>query len=195
MTMKQIKYIHKTKIIYVLILLFFAGTIQAQKADTVKSSHLFELSFGQSMLFIDNSKVVDLHTKYAIVMPTSAILFFLELRPHKKFKIPLFFNLPTESKQFLVGTQLVYEKASPTFGFGTEFTLFRIKIDSKSKVEFEVGPLASLAVNNDNRLEFAPIVAGRLRISRGDNFVMYLGTSYSFGLNTWGILYGTGTIF
>jgi len=38
-------------------------------------------------------------------------------------------------------------------------------------------------------------MAARLRIMRGENFVMYIGTSYSFGINTWGVLYGTGTVF
>jgi hypothetical protein len=190
---KIVKY--KTTFICLLIWGVFSYRAQSQTSDTTKKSQLFELSFGQSLLFISNSKLVDLHNKYALVMPTSAFLFFIELRPEKRLKFPLFFNLPTESKQFLVNNQLVYEKASLTCGGGIEYKLFQIKLDSRSKVEVEIGPLISFVSNNNNKIGAAPVIAGRLRITRGENFAMYIGTSYSFGVNTWGLLYGTGTIF
>jgi hypothetical protein len=167
----------------------------SQEADTtVKKSH-FELSFGQSLLFIKNSKQIDLHNKESIVIPTSAILFFAELRPEKKIRIPIFLNLPTESKQFLVNGVLVNERASPTFGTGIEFQLFHFKIDEKSYVDFEAGPLASFIFDLHGTMRVAPIIAGRLRIMRGEHFIMYLGSSYSIGINTFGLLYGTGTKF
>jgi hypothetical protein len=164
-------------------------------ADTSNEKALFELSFGQSMLFIANSKSVNIRNTHAIVIPTSAFLFFAEFRPFKQFKIPVFFNLPTESKQFLIAGQLVNERASPTFGTGIECKVFKAKIDSRSSLDFEAGPLASFLLDVHGVIKFAPIAAARLRLMRGHNFIMYMGTSYSFGINSWGILYGTGTVF
>lgn len=170
-------------------------TINAQETDSTKNDDLFEISFGQTLLFFSESQLIDLHNNQAIVIPTSSILFFLEFRPQKKMRLPVFFNLPTSSKQFVVNNQVVNERASPTVGAGFQFRCFHLDINSKSKLEFEVGPLASVLFTTRNEARFAPILAGRFMLKRGADFIMYIGSSYSFGTNTWGLLYGTGTVF
>ncbi len=165
------------------------------KSDSLSEKALFELSFGQSMLFISNSKTFNIRNNNAIVIPTNAILFFAEFRPFKKVRLPVFFNLPTETKQFLVNGALVNERASPTFGTGLEFKIFKAKLDEKSFLEMEAGPLASFLLDVHGVVKFAPVIAARIRLVRGKYFVMYLGTSYSIGIDSWGILYGTGTVF
>ncbi|MES2590241.1 MAG: hypothetical protein V4608_00060 [Bacteroidota bacterium] len=184
----------KNGFIYALLFSICSFSAKSQ-TDSLRTNQTFELSMGQSMLFISNSKLLNIRKKEAVVIPTSAILFFVEFRPQKKLRIPVFFNLPTETKQFLLNGQLVNERASPTFGFGVEYKVFQIKIDSKSRLDFEIGPLASFLMNNRNVIRVVPLIAGRIRVMRGENFVMYIGTSYSVGINSWGILYGTGTIF
>jgi hypothetical protein len=182
--------------IFALTFTLLATILNAQEPDSLKKKRKhFELSFGQSVLFISSSKQIDIRNESAIVVPTSSVLFLVGLRPHKIVRIPIFFNLPTESKQFLINGQLVNEKASPTFGTGLQFKLFQIKIDSKSKIDFEAGPLASFIFDKGGNIRIAPVAAGRIRIMRGENFVMYFGTSYSIGINALGLLYGTGTIF
>lgn len=182
--------------IILLLSVFLYRTGHSQNAaDSVKKKSHFELSFGQSLLFISNSKQINLRNESAVVVPTNSILFFIELRPEKFIRIPVFFNLPTETKQFLVNGQIIYERASPTFGAGFEFRLFKIKIDERSKLDFEIGPLASFIFDKNNVIKIAPVVAGRLRVMRGENFVMYLGGSYSLGIDALGVLYGTGTVF
>jgi hypothetical protein len=165
-----------------------------EKPDSLFHKGLFELSFGQSLLFISNSKQINIRNQAAIVIPTSAMLFFVELRPVKQMRIPVFFNLPTESKQFLVAGQIVNERASPTFGTGLEFKCFGLKVAESSMLELEAGPLCSFLIDKRNALRIAPLGAARVRLIR-NNFVMYVGTSYSYGINSWGILYGTGTVF
>lgn len=169
---------------------------KAQIVDTLKKrlGH-FELSFGQSLLFISNTKLADIRNQASIIVPTNSFLFFVEFRPDKIAKIPVFFNLPTETKQYLVNGQIINERASPTFGTGVVFRAFKLKIDDRSSLDFEVGPLASLIFDNRNNISLAPVVAGRFRIRRGENFVMYFGLSYSVGINALGLLYGTGTVF
>ncbi len=179
----------------IVLLTLLSFDARAQKSDSTKNDDLFEISFGQTLLFFSESQLIDLHNNEAIVIPTSSILFFLEFRPQKKMRLPLFFNLPTSSKQFVVNNQLVNERASPTVGAGVQFKCFHININSKSKLEFEMGPLASVLFTTKNEARFAPILAGRIMLKRGEDFIMYLGSSYSFGTNTWGLLYGTGTVF
>lgn len=185
------------KIISILFISFFlSSAAQNNNTDTIKKKkQFFELSFGHSILFISDSRAINIRNQAAIVVPTSSVLFFAELFPQKRLRVPVFFNLPLEAKQFIINGVLVNERASPTFGAGLELKLFHIKIDSRSKLDFEIGPLASFIADKNNVIRFAPIVAARLRLMRGDNFVMYFGGSYSFGINTMGILYGTGTIF
>jgi hypothetical protein len=184
---------NSTILIFVLVLNF---TVFAQKSDSlVKAKKHFELSFGQSLLFIGTSQLDSIRKNSSIVVPTSAILFLSELRPDKRLRIPLFLNLPTESKQFIVNGQLISEKASVTFGTGIQVKAFEVKIDSRSKVEFEAGVLASFIFKKSGTIVPAPVLAGRFKILRGEYFVMYLGASYSLGINAFGVLYGTGSVF
>jgi hypothetical protein len=163
--------------------------------DTTVAKSFFELSFGQSMLFITDSKIATILASNAIVIPTSAILFFAEFRPLKLIRIPVFFNLPTESKQFIINNQIVNERAPPSFGAGIEFKCFELKINTTTKLELEAGPLANFLLATNKSLRLAPLIASRVRIIRNNNFVMYVGSSYSIALNGWGLLFGTGTIF
>ncbi len=50
--------------------------ISQTDADTTKQP-LFELSFGQSILFISESKIIDIRNSEAVVLPTSSFLFLL----------------------------------------------------------------------------------------------------------------------
>lgn len=177
------------------LLLFFISIsfFSRAQSDTTMRNDRLELSFGASKMFISESRLDSIQSKADIVLPTSAILFFAEFRPQKKIRIPVFFNLPTGSKQYVVNNVLTYEKANPTVGAGLEFTLFHIPIDKRSNIEFEMGPLASVIFGKHN-VRAAPVLAGRFRIARGENFTMYIGSSYSFGINAFSLLYGTGTI-
>lgn len=163
--------------------------------DSTRKGDKFEISFGQNLLFISNSKQINIRQQAAIVIPTSALLFLVELRPKKTLRIPIFLNIATESKQYIVDGQLVYERASPTFGTGIIFRLIEYNLDKKSKIDFEIGPLGSVLIDRNNNLRFAPVIASRFKICRGENFVMYFGVNYSIGINAFGILYGTGTNF
>ena len=163
--------------------------------DTTQRGNRFEISFGQNLLYISNSKQINLRKQSAIVVPTSAILFFAEFRPKKTLRIPLFINIATESKQYIIDGQLVNERASPTFGTGIVFRLLELNLDQKSKIEIELGSLASVLADQNNKMRFSPVLASRIKLCRGDNFVMYFGVNYSVGINAFGILYGTGTTF
>ncbi len=186
----------KQKIIFAILGLVFAlQPLSAQTDSTKKKSKLFELSFGQSVLFIPNSQLDSIRKNSSIIVPTNAILFLAVLRPTKNIRVPLFFNLPTQTKQYIVNGEIINEKASVTFGTGVQFKLFHIHLDSRSRIEFEVGPLASFIFNKRNDIVVAPVLAGRFRIIQGDRFTMYLGCSYSMGIKALGILYGTGSVF
>lgn len=181
-------------ILFFFILLGSNSLIAQEKDSTVKKQH-FELSFGQSVLFISDKQLQNVFNETAITVPTSSLLFFAEFRPDKKLRIPVFFNLPTESKQYLIENEIVTLRSSPTFGSGVQFEYLKIKVDAKTQLSFEAGPLISLIFNQNNKIRVAPIAAGRIRITRGENFAMYMGASYSFGVDAFGLLYGTGTIF
>jgi hypothetical protein len=187
----------KTITLFSALFFYCCINLAANEADSTAKSkrRLFELSFGQSKLFISNSKELDLKENQAVILPTNAILFFAEFRPQKKLRIPVFFNLATQPKQFLVDSVLVSERASPTFGTGLEFRAFRFGFGEKSALEFEAGPLASVLIDQGGKLRFAPVIAGRFRFLKNEDFIMYIGSSYSVGINAFGLLYGTGYVF
>lgn len=155
----------------------------------------FELSLGQTLLFISDSKLEEIKNNSAVIVPTSARLFFAEFRPTKIMKVPVFFNLPTQTKQFIVDGKLVSERASPTFGTGLQFRIFKFSIGVKSAIELEMGPLASFLLSEHDVLRFAPVGAGRFRFVKNEDFVIYFGSSYSLGINSLGVLFGIGYVF
>lgn len=183
---------------FVVLLLVFLSfrSLFAQSVDSLnKKSSVLELSFGQSLLFISNSRQFDIRNSAAIIVPTSAILFFGELRPEKRLSIPVFLNIATESKQFLIDGALVSEKASPTFGTGISFKPLLFNMGDETRCAVEVAPLASFVFDKRNQIRVAPVIASRLRLIRGKYFTMYCGLSYSIGIDAFGILYGTGSLF
>ena len=191
------------KLFQVLAFIFISQTFFAQTPDTSSNDVLlklnlkrrFELSFGQNILFIPYSKLVNIREDEALIVPTGSILLFSQLRPDHRLRIPLFCNIPTETKQFLVNGQLISERASTAFGTGLEWRVFRIILNEKSRVEFEAGPLMSVLFDKGNRVRYSPLVAGRFRLQQNTNFIMFIGTSYSFGINVNGLFFGTGIIF
>ena len=55
--------------------------------------------------------------------------------------------------------------------------------------------LGSVIFRSNYELALAPLITNRIRIIKDKSFIMYLGASYSAGVNTWGMFYGTGYIF
>ena len=181
-------------------LFFINGSAQTDavpvKKDSIKNeAKYFELSLGQTLLFISDARLDLIKSKASIIVPTNAKLFFIEFRPTKKLKIPFFVNLPTQSKQLIKNSALVYERASPTFGTGIQFRLFKFNIAKKSAIEMEAGPLAGFLINQNSVIRFSPIVASRLRFIRNSDMVIYLGSSYSIGINVFGVISGIGYVF
>ncbi len=174
----------------------FAQSQDKYSADSLGQNALFELSFGQNLLFISPARQNAILKSRDLVLPTSAILLFAQFRPEGKWKVPVFFNLPTESKQFIQPDgSLKNERASPSFGTGIEFRLFQLEVKEKTHLELEAGPLLSFITDFNSEFLLAPIIASRFRIRSGDNFVMYVGGSYTPGLNAFGLFFGSGTNF
>ena len=94
-----------------------------------------------------------------------------------------------------VDGKLVYERASPTFGAGLQFRIFKFPIGEKGALELEMGPLASFLLNENNVVRFAPIAAARLRFIKNEDYIIYFGGSYSAGINVFGVLSGIGYVF
>ncbi len=97
--------INNSKLYALLFLAFFTNLVNAQSTskDTTKPrKHIFELSFGSTMMFISSTDIAKIKDAAKLTIPTSTMLFFAEFRPDKKLRIPVFLNIPTESKQFIV---------------------------------------------------------------------------------------------
>ena len=108
------------KYLFTIVLFLNFLSTYCQSDSTQSADNKFELSFGQSILFIPDEKLEGIVQKEAIIVPTNSILFFAEFRPQKQLRIPVYVNIPTESKQFVIDSVLVNEKANATGGFGLQ---------------------------------------------------------------------------
>jgi len=189
------QYLKQKECISFCFFLLFILNIKGQEntSDSIPSN--FELSFGQTTLFISHDYATKLKKDLNLIVPTNSMLFFAEFRPFKKIKIPVFFNLPTESKQFIENGILVSQRASSTLGSGLEYKLVDFKIPYNSKIELDFATLGSVLFRENKELVFAPLLTSRVKIIKDQDFIMYIGSSYSIGVDTWGLFYGTGYIF
>ena len=80
----------KKKKLLLYLLIFFSTFSFSQHLDSLLNGKHIELSFGQSLLFISNTNQANFLSSTDIVVPTSAILFFAELRPQKIMRIPIY---------------------------------------------------------------------------------------------------------
>ena len=87
------------------------------------------------------------------------------------------------------------KKLLPTLATGAEFKIFDFNIPFDAQVEMDIGTLGSVIFRENYELALAPLITNRIRIIKDKSFIMYLGASYSMGVNTWGMFYGTGYIF
>ena len=71
--------------------IFISQNIKAQAQDSISQKRKFELSFGSNYLFIPDSKLIDYREEEALIVPTSSILLFGELRPDHRMRVPFFF--------------------------------------------------------------------------------------------------------
>ncbi len=195
LTRRNFNILSTPKFILIVFILTYSIPSAANSKDTSNNKKIFELSFGSSLLFISDSKAINIHTQHATILPTSAFLFFVEFRPDRKISYPVFLNLPIESKQFIVNDTLINEPSKPVLGFGVQFKLAHFTFTKISKLELEAGPLASFLLTNKAKEIFSPVIAGRFKLIRSENSVMYIGSNYALGINTWGLIFGTGTIF
>ena len=80
---------HDMKNLKPILLILLTGILTncyAWNKDSMLKRQHFEVSFGQSLLFISNSKQINIRNQAAVVIPTNAVLFFAEFRPQKKKK-------------------------------------------------------------------------------------------------------------
>ena len=107
--------------VFLCLILLIAFSVESNAQDSIKKKRHFELSFGQSVLFISGKKLQNVYNEAAITVPKSSLLFFAKFRPDKKIRIPVFFNLPTESRQYLVNQRC--ESSNLLKGFSKDLFL------------------------------------------------------------------------
>jgi len=155
----------------------------------------FEVSFGQSMMFMNDTDRQDILDREKVAIPTSSALLLVDFIYSYKFSFPIFFNLPLTSQKFIVDGEETVESASPVFGFGLNYSLLQIDLKTNLTAILSSAILAGMAINKNKSYKVFPMIALELSLLKQDGFLMYLGVERTIGLDVIALFYGVGQRF
>jgi len=177
------------QIVFSIIIIFLPLSLAYSKITS------FEVSFGHSIMFVDESDRNDIKDKNKVVLPTSSSLMIIDLIYNNKFSFPLFYNLPLTSQKFIVDDIETIEKASPVFGGGMNYTFYWWDIKDNLAANFSVASLLGIAVDELDSYKFFPMIAIEASLLKTDGFMMYLGVERTVGMDVTALFYGVGQRF
>lgn len=155
----------------------------------------FEVSFGQSMMFMNDTDRQDILDREKVAIPTSSALLLVDFIYDYKFSFPFFLNLPLTSQKFLVDGKETVEKASTVFGVGVNYSLLQIDLKDNLTAIFSSAVLAGITINQNKSYKILPMLALELSLLKQDGFLMYLGAERTIGLDVIALFYGVGQRF
>jgi hypothetical protein len=176
------------------------STSHAAQLDPDKPwrSYYFELSFGNSILFLDQGYTdSSTSTVKHNTLPVSSYLFLGEWRASERFCIAAAWNLPFTTVKRVKGTAVSEKYVAPSYGVGLTFTIYSFKPTDTTAIEPEMAVLVFRTYKSTSSKGdfFFPIGVFKLNIARDSGFNIYIGVTQAPAKNTTAFVYGIGQRF
>jgi hypothetical protein len=185
----------RTNEIITITLILMALTISPSKAE--ETDYHLELSFGQSILFLDQGYVGDSGQTEKKTLPVPSYLFLTEWRCSRLFSVAGAWNVPTSTVKRVKDSSISEKYVAPAFGIGPTCTLISVDLWSKAHLEPEVAMLVFRTYNSaskDGNI-FYPVGVIKMNLISVSGMNFYIGVSQAPAKNTTAFIYGIGQRF
>lgn len=155
----------------------------------------FDIGFGNSQMFINETDRNELVNKSKTILPTSSSLVYLQPFINNYLSFPLFINIPTSSQRFIIDNKEHVESAANVFGFGIASNYALASLSESTVIEAEIIFLVGSTESLDKKASLFPILAHNLRIVRDNGTFLFFGVEKTIGINVKALFYGLGQRF
>lgn len=186
-----------------LILLLSSASLFAEKnlqevADRKDwSDHTIEISFGNSLLFLDQGYKSDAGVSKR-TLPVASYLFIFEWRMIKHLELSLAWNLPSETVKRVDSAGNVYEKyVAPAYGAGIVYipVIFRVFGMAYLEPQISAQLFRTYKSTSSKGDFFFPMGMVRLHLSTESGFGVYVGVTQAPEKETTAFIFGIGQRF
>lgn len=155
------------------------------------SSQVIEISFGSSLLFLEQNFMEDGVVETA-TFPVSSVVFLAEWILWESVTLPLAFNIPVEPFRKFVDSTMVEEHVSATVGIGINWTVVTFQTFAQAELDLQLSAMLFMDINPVGDRALYPIPIPRLHIETPNGFTLYFGGSFVPGTSIMALMYGVG---
>ena len=159
-------------------------------------SYRLEFSFGSSLFFVEQPLWDrQLQDNNIQVMPVSSVLILGEYLFNPRWSFGTMLNIPTTTKRYLVDDVVVEEYSASSVGAGVTYKpIVRSILNDQVSFRLQTGLLVGYGINSSD-YRFFPIAVVRPSLATPKGFSMYLGSAFSFQVETIALIYGVSQLF
>jgi hypothetical protein len=186
-------------------LLFLSIPVVKASAETEKPEnnpddwrkYYFELSFGNSVLFFDQSVTSSSGDVKKQTLPVSSFLFLGQWRASKHFALAAAWLLPYTTVKRVSGSNVSEKFVAPSSGAGISGIIYTFNIFENTYLEPECAALILRTYKSTSSKGdfFYPAGVFRLNISRSSGMNLYMGVSQAPAKKATALIYGIGQRF
>lgn len=173
----------------------------SQDADSQNQSnkikHHIEISFGNSVLFLDQGVVDNSQTVKKRTVPVSSYLFIFEWRIFNFLEMTAAWNLPKETVKRVEDGKVSEKYVCPSYGAGIMYIPYTFTIFGSSYLEPQFGlsvfrTYKSISRKGDYNF---PLSVFRISLAAASNTSIYAGISQAPAKDTTAFIFGIGQRF
>jgi hypothetical protein len=197
-----------TSIFRSMITLIFASVIVLSGVSIVSADsgdsqsdwrkYYVELSFGNSILFLEQGYQSDATSTKKQTLPVASYLFHLQYRALEHMSFGVAWNLPSSTVKKVDSGGKTYEKfVAPSYGVGVTFPIHTFVLTDSTNLEPELGILVFRTYKSESSKGdfFFPLGVWKMNLTRSSGLTMYIGVSQAPAKNTTALIYGIGQRF
>jgi len=184
----------------------FSSIFALAESESVESNtdnwrkYYFELSFGNSVIFLDqsiNGSSTSTGDVKKETLPVASFLFFGELRASKHFGLAAAWVLPYTTVKRVKGNSVSEKFVAPSVGAGITGIIYTFNILDNTYLEPECALLVLRTYKSTSSKGdfYYPAGVFRLNIARSTGLNLYLGISQAPAKNATALIYGIGQRF
>lgn len=167
----------------------------AQDAETEAVEPKLALSFGSSLLFVEQAFVAEglPNQTQERVVPVPSWLLLGEYMWTPRWSSAVMLNVPLSTVRRIDENGDIYEQHSAAaVGLGAAFSPVNLSVFSEATFRPQVALLGGRTINDLEKNVFFPLLVSRMVLVSASGTSLYGGVAYAFQEETFAVIYGIG---